>query len=127
MVVGHSISLRPSARSQALRSRRPPDTQSSRISRYGSRVRRACRTDARFLYQRTTDQNFADVAAHGRSLREVLAVGRLSWWPRHSTSLNLVHASHCRQLASNSAFAISSVATGRLGWSVMAQNKTKIE
>src|SRR5258707_4865 len=50
-----------------------------RVPRQGTRVRRACRTDARSLHQERATRNSAEVAAHGCSRRKACALGRLSW------------------------------------------------
>src|SRR4029077_8995448 len=81
-----------------------------RVSGQGARMRRSRCSDARLLHQGAIARNSEEVADHGRFRRNARALGRLTWRP-HSTSPSFAHASHCRQLASNSPFAVSSVAT----------------
>src|SRR5258705_6321401 len=54
-----------------------------RVPCQGTRVRRACRTDARSLHQERATRNSAEVAAHGCSRRKTCALGRLAPppWP----------------------------------------------
>ena len=53
-------------------------SKADEVPRQRARVRRPRRKDARLLDQATATRHCAEVAAHSRSLREVLAVGHLS-------------------------------------------------
>jgi hypothetical protein len=60
------------------------DEHGRRVSGQCARLRRARCSDARLLRQGTIARNSQEVADHGRFRRKARALGRLTWWPRHS-------------------------------------------